>query len=114
MAFFATSHGKGPCDGVGGTVKRKAYRASLRNLCQITSPRELFDWATKSFENIDFAYCSKETLAKKEKKLNKRFEKAVTIVGTQKFHAFIPLNIKKMMCKEFSAAKNFTTAVVCA
>jgi hypothetical protein len=22
--FFATSHGKGPCDGVGGTVKRLA------------------------------------------------------------------------------------------
>ena len=28
--FFATSHGKGPCDGVGGTVKRLATRASLQ------------------------------------------------------------------------------------
>ena len=28
--FFATSHGKGPCDGVGGTVKRLAARASLQ------------------------------------------------------------------------------------
>ena len=26
--FFATSHGKGPCDGVGGIVKRLAARAS--------------------------------------------------------------------------------------
>ena len=28
--FFATSHGKGACDGVGGTVKRLAARKSLR------------------------------------------------------------------------------------
>ena len=28
--FFATSHGKGPCDGIGGTVKRLATRASLQ------------------------------------------------------------------------------------
>ena len=29
--FFATSHGKGACDGIGGCVKRNAYRASLQN-----------------------------------------------------------------------------------
>ena len=28
--FFATSHGKGPCDGLGGTVKRLAAKASLQ------------------------------------------------------------------------------------
>jgi hypothetical protein len=28
--FFATSHGKGLCDGIGGTVKRMARRASLQ------------------------------------------------------------------------------------
>ena len=28
--FFATSHGKSPCDGIGGTVKRLAARASLQ------------------------------------------------------------------------------------
>ena len=27
--FFATSHGKSPCDGIGGTVKRLVARASL-------------------------------------------------------------------------------------
>lgn len=29
--FYATSHGKGVCDGVGGTVKRLAAKASLQN-----------------------------------------------------------------------------------
>ena len=27
--FYATSHGKGPCDGIGSTVKRLAAKASL-------------------------------------------------------------------------------------
>ena len=30
--FFATSHGKSPCDGIGGTVKRVTGRASLQRL----------------------------------------------------------------------------------
>jgi len=29
--FFATSHGKIPCDGIGGTVMRLAARASLQS-----------------------------------------------------------------------------------
>lgn len=29
--FFATSHGKSPCDGIGGTVKRLVARASLQD-----------------------------------------------------------------------------------
>jgi hypothetical protein len=28
--FFATSHGKGPCDGVGGTIKCLAAHSSLQ------------------------------------------------------------------------------------
>jgi len=27
---FATSHGKSPCDGIGGTIKRKMTRTSLQ------------------------------------------------------------------------------------
>ena len=29
-SFFAHSHGKSPCDGIGGTVKRKITKASLQ------------------------------------------------------------------------------------
>jgi len=41
--FFPTSHGKGPCDGIGGTLKRLAARASLQRVNNpIRSPEELF------------------------------------------------------------------------
>ena len=45
--FFATSHGKGPCDGIGGTVKRLATKASLQRTldCQIQTPHQLYEWA---------------------------------------------------------------------
>lgn len=46
--FFATAHGKGPCDGVGGTVKRMAARANLQLPPdrQITTTQELYEWAS--------------------------------------------------------------------
>ena len=33
-SFFATSHGKSPCDGIGGTVKRSTAMESLRRPLQ--------------------------------------------------------------------------------
>ncbi|XP_018374535.1 PREDICTED: uncharacterized protein LOC108768312, partial [Trachymyrmex cornetzi] len=54
--YFATAHGKGPCDGIGGTVKRIAARVSLQRPIheQITTAHELFEWASKpsSLPNI--------------------------------------------------------------
>ena len=43
--FFATSHGKGPCDGIGGTVKHNATRASIQrpNDKLILTPRQFYD-----------------------------------------------------------------------
>ena len=45
--FFATSHGKSPCDGIGGTIKREAANSSLRTVItnQILTPEQLFLWA---------------------------------------------------------------------
>ena len=60
--FTATSHGKGASDGVGGTVKRLAARASLQRLYeqQIMTPFQLFEWASESIPGIVFQYCSTE------------------------------------------------------
>lgn len=46
MAFFATSHGKGPSDGLSGSIKRKASRANLQltTNMQIQTADELCKW----------------------------------------------------------------------
>jgi hypothetical protein len=41
--FFTTSHGKGPCDGVGGAIKRLAARFNLQHR-QILTPAQLYSW----------------------------------------------------------------------
>nr|XP_047134910.1 uncharacterized protein LOC124812388 [Hydra vulgaris] len=43
--FFATSHGKSACDGVGGTFKRLVARVSLQSLTDpINSSEKMYDW----------------------------------------------------------------------
>ena len=57
--FFATSHGKSPCDRIGGTVQRLVARASLKNT-HILSVRDMFDWCIKNIEGISFLLVSSE------------------------------------------------------
>src|SRR4051794_16264353 len=52
--FFATSHGKRPCDGIGGTVKRLTARASLQRPIdnQILTPKDMFDFAKANIKGL--------------------------------------------------------------
>ena len=56
--FFATSHGKSPCDGIGGTIKREAANASLRAAVtnQILTPEQLFLWAKENINGVIMYY----------------------------------------------------------
>jgi len=87
--FFGTSHGKSPCDGVGGTVKRLATRASLQGAI-ITTPRELYDWGKSNVSNVEMIYVDKEQVDNAAKKLRLRFQSAKTIIGTRENHCFLP------------------------
>ncbi|XP_044577453.1 uncharacterized protein LOC123260425 [Cotesia glomerata] len=60
--FFATAHGKGPCDGLAGSLKRYAARASLQmnNKEHILKPQDLFSWGTKNFTSVDFTFIAND------------------------------------------------------
>ena len=102
--FFATSHGKQPCDGIGGTVKRLAAKASLqRNLQnQILTPKAMFDFCVNNIEGINFIYISTDELSETRIFLNDRFVNASTIPGTRSFHQFDPLCGFKIATKRCS------------
>jgi hypothetical protein len=106
--FTATSHGKGACDGVGGTVKRLAARASLQRPYgqQIMTPRDLFAWAKESIPSVAFAYTTIADHDAEESYLKDRFLNARAIAGTQKLHAFIPISKDRVQTKVFSLAPN--------
>ena len=93
MAFFTTSHGKGPFDAIGGTLKRRATRASLAKEREhpIKNARELYDWAQMRNEEeltkICFSYAASEEYDDTASQFNEHYSKAKTIPGTQKYHA---------------------------
>ena len=52
--FFAISHGKQPCNGIGGTVKWLVSYASLQclNNFQILNPHDMFQYCKKNIQGI--------------------------------------------------------------
>lgn len=103
--FFATCHGKGPCDALGGVLKRNAAKASLQG-ADITSARQLYDWATSQSSKINYDFFTMQDYTKIVDKLKNRYNNVKTIKSTQKFHCFIPKNETTLSVKEYSFCKN--------
>lgn len=96
--FFATSHGKQPCDGIGGTVKRLATLASLQRDTgnHILSPQTMYKYCNENIEGINFIYISSEDLTLVRTTLKERLDTANTIPGTRSYHQFVPLGHQKV------------------
>ena len=73
--FFATSHGKNACDGIGGTVKREASNASLRATTSghILTPLQLFEWCSMHLTGLGFFYISKGEIEQSSLYLNAKW-----------------------------------------
>lgn len=105
--FFATSHGKGPCDGVGGTVKRLAARASLQRPYdnQILTPRQLYEFGCAEIPTVNFYYATSKEYERESVFLSERFHSSKTIAGTHRLHSFRPMTYEKLEVREFSASE---------
>ena len=105
--FSATSHGKGACDGLGGTVKRLAARTSLQRPYenQIMTPFQLFQWASESIPSVTFNYCSTEEYENEKSHLEKRFQNSKTIPGTRSLHSFVPTSKDTLLTRRYSLSK---------
>lgn len=110
--FFATSHGKGPSDGLGGTIKREARKASLRGI-KITSPLELHHWAInwsqKEGHVLRICFVNSTEILEHEKELMFRFANLRAVTGTQSYHCFLrdPDNIYNVQAKKYSCSEEY-------
>lgn len=115
--FFASAHGKGPCDGVGGTLKRLAARASMQLPLdqQILTPRDLHQWAAQpaNVPSITVRYSSIDDYNSQKEILESRFKQMKAIPKTQKYHCIIPELDGILQCKRYSLAADFLTHRVC-
>lgn len=102
--FFATAHGKSACDGLGGTVKRLAARASLQRPYsqQIRTPIELFNWANANIKNMNFRYISSTEYNEEEQKFQNIYNNIIAVPHTQKIHHVSPISPGKITAKFFS------------
>ena len=105
--FFATSHGKGPCDGVGGVIKRLVRNESLKRLYenQITNAWEFYKYLNNEAifpSGLTVEYFHEKTYKEVELFLKNRFSEASTIPQTRKYHFYKPISKNHMLVKEFS------------
>ena len=102
--FFATSHGKGPSDGIGGTIKREATRASLQRPYQdqILTPSQLHNFVSTNLTGVVSEFVTCEDYAAECKTLANRFKLAKTIAGTQKLHSFVVVSDTTLSVLEYS------------
>lgn len=102
--FFATAHGKGACDGVGGTLKRTARRYCLQKGIkdEILTAEKLFEWAKEHAKNYTVFFCSKKDYAESAEYLKSRFETCKTIKGTLGLHHVAAINDSELKVKTTS------------
>lgn len=100
---FATSHGKSPCDGIGGTLKRNARRESIRRTeNHILSSQDLYNWASSNDSTMVFIHCTEQDHEETKEELIGKYNKVKRIDGTQQLHSFIPIAEGKFSVKKYS------------
>ena len=109
--FFATSHGKGPCDGVGGTVKRLAARASLQRPYkdQIWTPHQLFEFGCTAIPTVNF-HVTTYICWRPRTRINLSWKKIYINknncrYSSHRLHTFCPISAVKLEVRDFSANK---------
>jgi len=91
--YFATSHGKGAVDGIGGTVKRMVWNAvKTRRATEVTNAKTFCDEANKLESAITAHFVSKQEITKLADFLNLHtcFSKAPPLPGISRFHCIKP------------------------
>ena len=96
--FFATSHGKAPCDGIGGSVKHPTAKRSLQRPVnnQILDYQAMLNVWEEEMSKIKLFGISKETVDEVRRSLEEWFSGANTVPGTWSSHHFIPLSSSEL------------------
>nr|XP_042902021.1 uncharacterized protein LOC122270073 [Parasteatoda tepidariorum] len=108
--FFATSHGKSACDGIGGTVKRLVSKASLQRPLhdQIINVHKMHEYCKSNIKGIHFFFISNIEMIKLRKELFKRLQHAKTVSGTRSMHFFQPEGNMQIKGKRVSTDEEFS------
>ena len=102
--YMEAGHGKGPCDPIGGTAKRKADLAVKNDKAVIQDVMDFFTWAKESQGQsaIEFFFVSTYDYQTSSLFLSTVCQNAKTIAGTMKVHAVLPEETNKIWVRATS------------
>ncbi|CAF3391449.1 unnamed protein product [Rotaria socialis] len=99
--FFATSHGKGVVDGIGGVVKRLVWSAILPgDVCR--SVEDFIKLARKKTDKIIVTEINIDEIQKSKIKLENLFKTAKSVPETQKVHYVKVVNENELEVSYYS------------
>lgn len=104
-SFFATSHGKGAVDGIGGNVKRKVWTCVKSRLYTVANAQEFFDCAREEIKGITVLFTSKDSIAQNEHFLSKRWSTIPNIPRIQSSHFFQPYDKNNLLVGKTSTSE---------
>ena len=88
--YFESGHGKGPCDGIGGTIKRLADQA-VKHGRQIQDADDFAEWgSTSTSVRFKVRLVSRELFELHKKRYLELDKELQTVAGTKKIHAVRP------------------------
>ena len=85
-SFFATAHGKGPKDGIGGEVKCQVWRAVLQGKEVVANAETFTNVAEQISPRITVLYHSADSVRRATEHLPERWENCKPLHGTQGYH----------------------------
>ena len=91
--YFATSHGKGVVDGIGGTIKRLVWNAvQSRRASPVTDAKSFHELATTLNSSVSVHLMEKKEIRDRATSLglSKSFKEAVALPGISRFHCIEP------------------------
>ena len=100
--YLEAGHGKGPCDGVGGTSKRMADMAVIQGKAVIQNALDFTQWGNGEENKSEIKYIL--FTDEKVKNAASTIEKmeAKTVAGTMKLHSVVPLQVGTVATRDTS------------
>ncbi|GBO41443.1 hypothetical protein AVEN_142371-1 [Araneus ventricosus] len=98
-SFFATSHGKGVVEGIGGMVKRLVWSNNLAG--KLITAKDFVEIANQNSSSIIVVYSPSEDINQFNEHLTERWENIYPLPETQSTHYVVPFSKYLIEYKEY-------------
>lgn len=103
--FFATSHGKGAVDGIGGLTKRLVWNEVRSKKKVLNNAQDFFLCAKSKSTKIEMMYVDSTIIKDYKNFLDNRWNNIHSIPGVQSRHFFKKIDEKKLAVKRTSLSE---------